>query len=67
MRLGENAPRQAFDELALAISIPRAEQLEIGLPFCHAFRSGMSTLTDMARSAAHVDGWIVIRMASTFL
>ena len=24
----------------------------------------MSSLTDTARSAAHVDGWIVIRMAS---
>ena len=67
MRLEENAPRQAFYELALAISIPRAEQFEIGLPFCYSFASGMSSLTDMARSAAHVDGWIVIPMASVLL
>ena len=67
MRLGENAPRQAFYELAPAISIPRAEQFEIWLPFCYAFRSGMNSLTDIARSAAHVDGWIVIRMANTSL
>jgi len=53
--------------LALAISIPRAEQLEIGLPFWHALTSGMNTLTDIARSAAYVDGWIVIRMDGIFL